>query len=120
MVASNHELQFRGRLLEEVENSFIFREIPHFCDIAAVNENIAFGEGLTVGVLGIVAGERDDSVCVGDNAKAGFHCARRHNFAGIDHTTAKAERRDLGVAYSLLAAIASRRCLGRSILSVGV
>ena len=123
MVASDHEFQFRRRLFEEVEDGFIFGEVAHFCNIAAVNEDITLWEGLTVSVLSIVAGERDDSMGVGDNAKAGIHCARRH-FPVLNHiidclTFAKPMVGDLGGVSGLQIAIASRHCLGRSSLAFG-
>lgn len=78
MIARNHKFQFGGGLLEEFENGFVFGEVPDIGDVAAMDEDVAGGKGLPVGVLGVGGRERRDGMRVGDDAETGFYCWRRH------------------------------------------
>ena len=66
--------------LEEVKNGFVFGEVAGCGDVAAVEEDVAGGEGVAVGVREEGTGERRSGVGVGDYAEAGFDCCGRHAF----------------------------------------
>ncbi len=62
MVACNDKLQLCWCLFQEIENGFVFGDVTDFGDVAAVEEDVACGEWVPVGMFGVGAGEGRNGV----------------------------------------------------------